>query len=572
MPLDFQRCLTDFPYYAESLLKIKNKNSQLVPLALWPPQWKMHLTLEELVKRKRLQRIIVLKARQEGISTYSEGRMFWAAHMNENTECGIIAHEKDSGKAIFNMCRLFYDCLPTYLQPVTQYSSTQQLVFANPDKKTKHANPGLRSFVDVLTAGKKDVARGKRYHHLHCSEISAWTFPEDVIPALIPTIPQNAQSLVVFESTAKGINNFFHKEWLRAKNGTSNFYPFFLAWFDLAEYSHEFNSTKERDLFGESLNDEEKELRAVHSLTLEQLYWRRIRIADLMGDVELFRQEYPSTDLEAFIASGTPIFDRRKLRTIGRKCTEPRFIGYISEHGLVPDEHGEFRIWVMPESNAQYSIGVDVSDGGEDGDFSCVTVWKFLKSPYVAEQVAEWHGRIDPYSLAGVVEKLGRMYNEAMVGIETNAHGLATQQELQRHYWNIYRQEYFDRYDAKLTHKLGWETTLRTKKLLISFMSHCIANMSIVIHGTELVREAMTFIRDDSGAGSAIRGGHDDRLMAAMIGLLVMHQNMDEEIDEDKIKTVADNITIGPNYVDREFAYLLNYGQYDDYEESWMNL
>ena len=571
MQLDLQRCITDFPYYAKSLLKIKDINAELVPLNLNPPQARLHIVMDNMIQNRRLQRVIVLKARREGISTYAEARIFHCSHLNENTDGVIIAHEKDSGAKIFEMCRLYYECLPIELRPMTRYSSKKELVFENPDKVERIQNPGMRSSIEVLTAGKKNVARGAGYHNLHCSELSSWTFAEDVIPSLIPTIPKTERSIIVFESTAKGVGNFFHEEWLRAIEGESNFHAFFLPWFELPEYTREFNLHKEKDLFSQTLNDEEKELLRVHKLTLEQLYWRRWTIADLRGDVELFRQEYPATPEEAFIVSGSPIFNRQALREMAIKCTEPFFRGCLTTRGLAADEHGEFKVWQMPEKKGIYCLGVDVADGGSGGDYSCIEVFRKLSAPYFAEQVAEWHGRVDPYNFAHIIERIGKLFNSALVSIEVNAHGLATQQELQRDYWNLYQQTYLDRYDQKLTTKVGWDTTVRTKPLLVAFGSHCIADKTIIIHSGELIREGMTFIRDSGGGASAAGNGYDDRIMAALISLYTMHQAIGEEPPYEKTGVVRDPMAPAPMYIDPEFAWLLNYGHQNDYEDTWLN-
>jgi len=574
--IDLQKCLTDFAYYASVLLKIKDKDSILRDFVLWEPQIKFHRAVESLRQEGKLLRILALKARQEGISTYSEGRLFHAAHLTENSKNVVIAHEKESGASIFGMCRLYYDCLPKQLRPMTRYSSKRELVFENPDQKTRYQNPGLRSSLEVYTAGKKSVARGTTIHNLHCSELASWTFPEDVIPSLLPTVPKNDTSLVIYESTAKGVGNFFHQEWLMAKNGESNFLPFFLAWFDLASYSREFNSQTQRDEFTSHLNDEEKELRQEFELSLEQLYWRRLTIADLRGDVELFRQEYPSTPEEAFLVSGVPIFDRSKLRMIALKCKEPTFRGDMTDRGLVANEQGPLKVWKAPQPGQVYTLGADVADGGQGGDYSCIEVWKKLPAPYHAEQVAEWHGHLDPYNFAHVIAPLAKMYNEALVAVEINAHGLATQQELQRHYWNLYQQEHFDRYKNTLQNKIGWETSQRTKKLLISFGTHCIADMSIIIHSADLVQECMTFVRDDTGSAAASGNGYDDRVMAGLIGLFVMHQSIDEEpLDSPDFQTQASPISTHVDKqrytIDNEFNYILAYGKHNDYEQTWMN-
>lgn len=574
--IDLKRCLDDFPYYASKLLKIKDKDSILRPFVLWEPQIKFHRAFESLRQNGHLLRIIALKARQEGISTYSEGRLFHAAHLTENSKNVVIAHEKESGASIFGMCRLYYDCLPAAMRPMTRYSSKRELVFENPDPKTRYQNPGLRSSLEVYTAGKKSVARGTTIHNLHASELASWTFPEDVIPALLPTVPKNDTSIVIYESTAKGVGNFFHQEWLMAKNHESNFLPFFLPWFDLASYSREFNSQTQRDEFASHLNDEEKELRQEFKLRLEQLYWRRLTIADLRGDVELFRQEYPSTPEEAFLVSGVPIFDRSKLRLIALKCKPPVFRGDIADRGLVPNENGPLKIWRQPEPGQVYTLGADVADGGQGGDYSCIEIWRKLPAPYHAEQVLEWHGHLDPYNFAHIISPLAKMYNEALVAVEINAHGLATQQELQRHYWNIYQQEHFDRYKNQLQNKIGWETTQRTKKLLIAFATHCIADMTIIIHSADLVQECMTFVRDETGGAQASGNGYDDRVMSAMIGLFVMHQSIDQEpLDSPDFQTSAPPISADKDrkrlFVDPEFDFILAYGRHSDYEASWMN-
>ena len=571
--LDLKRCVDDFEYYAANLLKIKTIDAELKPLVFNSPQQKFWKVLTDLRKTGKLPRIIVLKARREGISTISEGIIFHAAHFNENTEAVVISHEKDSGNKIFNMCRLFYDCLPPKLRPMTKYSNRHQLVFANPDIKTSDRNPGLRSSIEVITAGKKDVARSAGYHLLHCSEVSSWPFADEVISGLIPTIPKTPKSLIVYESTAKGIGNFFHAEWERAENGESNFYPFFLSWFDMPEYRHSFYSPKERYAFGEKLNDEEKELTVNFSLSLEQLYWRRLTIADLKGDVELFRQEYPSTAEEAFIVSGVPVFDRKKLRVMSQKTSDPLFRGDIGKNNLLPNDQGSLKIWLHPQKNQVYSLGVDVADGGEGGDYSCIQVWKKLPSPYTAEQVAEWHGHLDPYNFAHVAASLGRYYNEALVGVETNAHGLATLNELQRDYWNLYRSEHFDRYKNTRVNKLGWETTNRSKKMLISFMTHCIQDLSIVVHSKDLIRECMTFLRNAQGTADAQSGGHDDRVMSGMIGLFVLHQQLGEPEEDVRVEQSEPKSIIIPkaHMIDPEFSAILEYGSQDTYEASWLN-
>jgi len=114
--LDLNRAIVDFPYYAASLLKIKTKEAQLAPFVLWEPQIKLDQCINNTIKEGKLPRVICLKAA---------------------------------------MCRLFYECLPKALKPMARYDSKKELVFENPDKRTRAANPGFRSSIEVYTAGKK---------------------------------------------------------------------------------------------------------------------------------------------------------------------------------------------------------------------------------------------------------------------------------------------------------------------------------------------------------------------------------------------------------------------------------
>ena len=163
-------------------------------------------------------------------------------------------------------------------------------------------------------------------------------------------------------------------------------------------------------------------------------------------------------------------------------------------------------------------------------------------------------------------------YNEALIGIETNAHGLATLNELQRTYWNLYRQEHFDRYKNANINKLGWETTNRSKKLLISFMTHCIQDLTLIVHSRDLIREFMTFLRNAQGTADAESGGFDDRVMSAMIGLFVLHQQLDEPEEGQRVEEETELVIKPQSFaIDPDFAFILEYGQQDTYDATWMN-
>jgi hypothetical protein len=220
--------------------------------------------------------------------------------------------------------------------------------------------------------------------------------------------------------------------------------------------------------------------------------------------------------VEAWIVSGRPVFDTNRLLLALDRTRKPARVGYLDGSLRFHDDRkAPIKVWEEPREGCRYTIGVDVALGVRGGDFSVAEV---IDEDDV--QVAEWHGHIDPISFAGEVEKLARFYRDALVAIEIENQGFATQAEIRKHYYNLYRWRYMDRFSDKLTDKLGWETNLKTKPMLIAHMAHMIREGSCGINSKDLVQEMMRFIETPTG-GEAASGCHDDRVMAFMIACYV---------------------------------------------------
>lgn len=454
---DIARASIDFEYYCANFLAIRAKSRETIPFKRWyPSQVLIWRSIKRDLDSGRPIRKIILKPRQAGASTLSEAFLFWQVHTIPGTHALVLSMDRDSAGYIFEMARNFYESLPVEHRPMKRYSSKRELVFENPDEKTRSVNPGLRSRIEVQTAGKYVPPRGANFNLVHFSECAFWSNAEDIIPAIIPMVPYLPRTAIIYESTANGVDNFFHDEWEAAEAGESAFDPVFFPWFIMGEYSIPFMDTKEKRAFSASLDDEEKEIRKQHKLSLEQLKWRRFKITELNGDTDKFRQEYPSTAAEAFILSGDPIFDRNVLKRVVTR--DSIWVGDVDMHDerLRKTTDGMLQIWEHPHDGGDYVIGVDVSSGTA-ADYSCMCVLKRTWPNGLAEQVAEWHGKVDPVMLGKLAVILARYYNNAMLSIEINNHGLTTQAEANRNYWNFYRWQYFDRIGRGYTQKLGWD-------------------------------------------------------------------------------------------------------------------
>ena len=307
-----RRLKSDYEYYAPRTLKIKTKQGKLAKFNLNPMQRKINDVADRMRAEGRPVRIIALKARQIGVSTWAEGRIFHSTAMNELTSSLIVAHKEDASTNLFNMSKLFYEEMPAGLRPMKKASNAKELIFENPtpDTRAKQANPGLRSKIKIDTAQNLGAGRSETVHNLHVSELAFWSNAEVVMTGLMQAVPDDPGTMVIVESTANGLGGYFYELWQAATAGLNEFEPVFIAWFENPEYSREFKDEEAKRRLEDSLDETERHLRDTFGVTLEQLYWRRWCIANnLNGDVEAFKQEYPSIPEEAFLTSGTPVYD-----------------------------------------------------------------------------------------------------------------------------------------------------------------------------------------------------------------------------------------------------------------------
>lgn len=526
-------------YYLPAFLKIRTKDAQLVPFKINEAQKYVLNIIEDCNKKNKPVRLIILKARQMGISTFSEGYIFNKTSTNKLVNSLIIAHEDAASQNLYQMYKTYFENLPDELTPMIKKSNARELSFENPttDIEEKRKNPGLRSKVTVSTANNVNTGRSSTIHHLHASEVAFWQNPKVLMTGLMQCIPDTANTSIIIESTANGVGDWFYDLWKRAERGENDFIPIFLPWFTDKSYTREFPDKETKDEFirdvnvtskdsdGVTIHTEEYELKEQFDLTYEQLYWRKYTIQNKCnGDLEQFHQEYPSTPEEAFIATGRPKFSITALKQYRKKQKEGTR-GYLEWENkslrtvrFVPDPKGYIEVWKKPEEGVYYGIGADVAEGLEEGDYSNAYVMN-----NDLEVAAKWRGHIDPDLYGEELVKLAYYYNEAYLGVENNNHGLTTLKSIERlEYWNIYYTKTYDRIADKLTQKMGWSTTNRTKPYMIDKLAQFIREKWIYIIDKDFIDEAFTYVIDEKGRTNAQTGCHDDTVMSLAITLMVI--------------------------------------------------
>jgi hypothetical protein len=281
----------DFAHYASRCLKIRSKSGSVEVLALNRAQSYLDGRLEAQRKRTGKVRALVLKGRQQGVSTYIAGRYYWRTTHGKGLRTFILTHEQAATDNIFGMVDRFHDKCPALVKPKTGAANAKELAF-----------PALDSGYEVGTAGTKAVGRSKTVQLFHGSEVAFWPNAPSHFAGVVQAIPDLPGTEIILESTANGIGGEFHERWQQAEAGVGDYEAIFIPWFWQEEYRRPVPP-------GFVLDDEEAEYAAAHGLDLEQMVWRRNKISELK-DPLLFMQEYPATAAEAFQTTGHDSFIR----------------------------------------------------------------------------------------------------------------------------------------------------------------------------------------------------------------------------------------------------------------------
>lgn len=511
-------------------LKIRNKDQATVPLSL---NWCQKLLIAEVEKAQSEQRpcrLIVLKARQVGISTLSEALLFTKAVTQPNSNCVVVAHDSSSSETLFNMTRFYYETWNLRKYFPHKYATRRQLTIRHPDNEYSN--------IWVMTAEHTQAGRGRTIHAAHYSEVGFWSDPTEAMLAFNQAMPNRPGTLAIIESTANGRGNWFHNAWEMAEAGETDYVPLFFTWFMHHEYIPCFGwgcvdgscpTCVDASRIAPE-NDDEKDLVRM-GCDLPHLAWRRWAIPNLCnGSLDQFHQEYPSTAEEAFILSGLPAFPEAQLMEVFEPLSYRRVRLEIDKAHLgkvkpVYSTTGPLRVYKEPSADerwGQYFIGADPSWGVADGDWAAVQVI----NRHNHEQVAVWHGKVNPIQFADELAKLGAWYNNAVIAVEVDGPGYGTVDRLSEIYPNVWMHRLADRFPGKKNSKiaLGFSASWKRKQWAIEKLGELIERGGMILHD----RQTLAELRDYAFLGGRGFGevfgpsgdGHDDLVMSLAICLL----------------------------------------------------
>ena len=300
-----QRLDSEFPFFAKHVLKIRDKETgTITPFSFNSAQLYLHREIEKQLADIGKVRILIVKGRQQGCSTYTEGRYYWKAVRHKNKTVFILSHHSDTTRILFKMVERYWELSPEPAKPKADIANRKEFSFKE-----------IHSDYAIGTAGSKDVGRGGYVNLFHGSEVAFWENANSVKTGVLQSVSGGAGSEVILESTANGMSNDFYTMCMDALEGKSDYRVIFLAWYWQSEYQRE--KPADGDL---ELTDEEIEYQELYNnqdgtpLSNAQIYWRRAKIVEFGEEGPwMFKQEYPAYLQEAFQTSGKTLISPQSI-------------------------------------------------------------------------------------------------------------------------------------------------------------------------------------------------------------------------------------------------------------------
>lgn len=573
----------DFPFWAATEAYIKRKGGgEDVLFRLTFPQRKLIATLEDLRLSSTPIRIVLLKARQWGGSTAIQLYMAWLQLVHEKgLNSLIIAHQGAGSDEINDMFTRLMEHYPTsLLYSIGEAYDLNEPKLVNVGKSGNIRRvPQRNCKIKIGTAERPDSCRGGDYNLVHLSEVGLWKAtegkkPEDIVRSACSGVLFKPYTMIVYESTANGSGNFFHREFVDARNGDSQFHPFFISWFDIEAYSIPFQDKKEEMEFAEWLynNKENKNVTSSREEPGVYLWWLWTIGATLEGikwyieerkkytDHGQMASEYPSDSVEAFVNSGQRVFDKYLVDKLASSCRPPKCIGEVYAKGdegkaalqnlrFSEDRQGQLWVWNLPDiwqgekCLDRYLVVVDIGGRSGKADWSVIVV--FDRLPMIENDrpvvVAQWYGHIDMDILAWRAAQIAAFYDNALLVIESNTlethdrerqvdgdQSLYILNQIKDVYPNLYARKQSDE-DIRegRPKKYGFHTNTATKPKIISTLVKVIREHLYTERDKRCIFEYLNYERKPNGSYGAITGEHDDLLMTRAIGLHICFYEMD---------------------------------------------
>ena len=580
-----QQLRNDFYLYCKVNIKIIDKDGNLVPMILNRMQRMLLKVILGLVIAGLPIRIYLIKARQLGSTTFFCAFLYWLITLNANKRVLGIAQSDDAAENLNKRWQDYYlNSLPE-LRPKNRRMNAGEIVFATPLKDIRSGaatDPGLNSILEVQTA--KDLNLGRSWTYNGCVITEICQLPglgidvKKMMIGLRQAIPRRKNTAIFLESTARG-ENYTKKMWDNPKNGYTKVFVSYCAddeyrhdldwdlkYFTLSNFEEDpsgyGDEVKERfkiikelrywypeDEFKQCLKDKtfsefpqliempKPSYEAwLHHESYCRLSWRRQMIdEECEGELDAFRQEYPTTVQDAFGVSSKSVFGAIKLLESKEriKLSDIRPYRFSYNHPvdvrtstirdvLFPFSKGAVRIYEPPQVGAVYVAGADCSHGNPDSDDSAFFIFKFDTGLNKLVEVASYNGKIEATEFAGLLYIVCNWYNNALLGVERNNVGIAVLENLRKtlRYNKLYFHYHKDPLDKRNTGSVryGIDVEGPNRQIMVRDGITWFKSGYVLIRSIEVLDQMDSFVENPkTGKIAASAGNLDDLVMCKLI-------------------------------------------------------
>lgn len=587
----------DFYFWAARYARVKNKEGDICPFRLYEPQIK----LVSLFERQRLAgrpiRVVLLKARQWGGSTATQIYMAWIQLvLMTGWNSLIVGHEGASTAEVNSMFELLLEYYPVEMLRRQDEAPCPQAAKSVGVRGSANIRriPSRQCKIKLGSAVRPESVRGGDSSMVHCTEVAFWrttprATPVQMMKAATSGVLYKPMTLIVYESSANGMGNFFHEEYTAARAGRSQFESLFVAWYEIEKYRLAFTSANAPAVEGAGLPrfataeglarwlllnrycGEPMSVRTASGrylwrlwesgASLEAINWYVAERSKYTDQADM-ASEFPTDDTEAFAHTGVRVFDVERLAEmrehdcvvvpeVGDMTADaPKGVDALDTSRFTPFAGGLMKVWHKPEpasaGTERYVVTVDIGGRSAKADWSVVTV--FDREPMLSgagpEVVAQWRGHTDFDILAWKAALAAAWYDEALLVIESNT--LETRDpdrdidgdqsgfllnRLRDVYPNLYARPRGEQEVSRgAPTRYGFHTNTATKPMIIATLVKVIREGLYTERDEACLDEYLAYERRQNGSYGAIAGCHDDLLMTRAIGLHICFHEMEPPV------------------------------------------
>lgn len=501
--VSFQSRLRGFLYFVNKYVWIEDRKSKrAIRFILWPGQTEV---VPRFFKSKLL---IVLKARQLGLTWLTAAYVLWRAIFNYHEFIVVISAKEDLAIEFLDRVKFMFDRLPGWMKPIVFKRSTIELTFGveTKDEKGNVVLEGLNSVIKSIPS-TPEAGQSKTITLLILDESALNRYCKEIWGAANPTLEHAGGQAIIVSNPSKNRPGW---PWTRdlytkAMKGMNKFSRIFLDWRCVPGRGPDFLAKKANE---ENLDEE---------------------------DIQM---QYPSSEAEAVSTLGGSYFGRSLGDFAGESGERGYFKEYNGEIQFVPDKNGIVEIWKHPDNTMlnRYAEGSDVSEGlGES--YSVGYAYDRLENEFVARIRSN---KIDADVWADELILLGRYYGDAMIGVERNGAGITTVMHLAEKYDNLFYRRRPGKMKGAYVLEYGWLETRENKQILADELRRHYRLVFTRVPCQILIDECSTFIRHDSGKLEHEEGKMDDCVIAAGVTLqvsIMMNTIVEKEIKPAKSMT-----------------------------------